>query len=146
MFVRSSKVKRFLRGCHRMRSRYRQIVEKVELGWRMRYDRKVQELHRQTDKEREQLQECIRRMSTIDLEAYGNRTFGVRLTFDSRMFEMFDAGSERDLIRYWAQDVGHMLEREIHQLNFSRFVKLEREREDREMEQRHGPRGRPSVW
>lgn len=122
MFVRSKKVKRFLRGCHRMRSRYRQIVEKVELGWRMRYDRKVRELHRQMDKEREQLQDCVRRMSTIDPEAHGNMTFGIRPTFNQEMFKQFQPGQEDELIRYWAQDVGHMLEREIRQLNFSLFA------------------------
>lgn len=138
MFVRTSRVKRFLRGCHRMRTRYRQIVENIERGWRKRYDTKRRELERAFAKERESLQECIRRMSTIDLESYGQMRFGVRLTFDERMMRMFDPGCEKDLIRFWAQDVGHMLEREIATLNFARFAELEHERQDKEMKQRYG--------
>lgn len=137
MFVRTSRVKRFLRGCHRMRARYRQIVENIERGWRKRYDTKRRELERAFAKERELLQKCIRRCSTIDPEAYGHMRFGVRLTFDERMFTMFDPGREKDLIRFWAEDVAHMLEREIMQLNFARFRELEHEREEKEFRDKH---------
>lgn len=132
MFVRTSRVKCFLRGCHRMRFRYRQIVENIERGWRKRFAAS----ERSIEEERKLLMVLLRRLSTIDLESLGNMQYGMRLTFDASMIEMFHS-NERDLIRYWAQHAGYMLEQEVMTLNFSRFRDTEYKRQNEEFGRKH---------
>ncbi len=120
MFVRSSRVRRFLRGCAVMRSRYRAMVERIELAWRRR-DRVRQE---KCDAERELMRQVMAKYMTIEPRSLGDNQFGVTLTFDERVMMGFQPGEEDRMIQYWAERTACMLEHELKQLNFANFAAL----------------------
>ena len=125
MFVRSSRVKAFLHGCKVMRRRYRDIVVRIERGWRERFKKRSEEY----DRCEQRLQEVLCRLSSIRPEAYGHGEYGMVIRLDSRMLHMFHARDDERVIECWAQEVAHAFEREVRQLNFAKFGDLEGERQ-----------------
>jgi hypothetical protein len=109
----------------------------MELGWRQRDERRMQDYVQRRD----QLATLTRGL--IHMQACRSTPgaeLAIQLYFPQEMFTVFVPHETKDMMRYYAAELGYMLERELRTMNFATLADHIRENERRQALHR------PSEW
>ena len=113
----------------RMRRKYRDRMEALELRWRQRFPVELKRRREAIEKDREQAQQLILRL--IEVQTFferhsSERTLGCVVRVPQEV--MMNILHPSDLDEYWryvAAELGHALERELRTINWKRIEEVE---------------------
>jgi hypothetical protein len=121
-----------------MRAKHRAQLCEMELGWRRRYTQQEAEY----EVKRDYLAKLARGLVRMKAcrTAPSSSELALQLVFPSDMFTTFMPFETDTIMKYYASELGHMLERELRAMNFATLAGHIAENERRQAVRQ------PSVW